>query len=113
MNTFVMCIALSCLILFRLAEARLGENGRDESTGTDPKEASLGRERVMEPEHHLITKPHDHLVRVMVGFNNNEGWEQVRGSDATFLQNMSNLRISTLLVTKENLKSLRNNPNIL
>lgn len=107
------CIALSVLlILFRLAEARLGENenGQDEeSTFTEVFDTSLNLE--LKHGHHF-TKPNKDLVRVMVGFKDDKGLEQVRSAAATLVQNMKNLRISTFLVTRENLKLLGRNPNI-
>jgi hypothetical protein len=100
------------LIFFRFAVARLGENGQDESNFTEGIEARLDLERELKRGHHSFSKPHEDLVRVMVGFNDNKGLEQVRGTAATCVQNMKNLRISTLLVTKANLKLLQHNPHI-
>jgi hypothetical protein len=113
MVNLAMCIALSVLlILFRLAEARLGENGQDEeSTFTEVFDTSLNLERELKHGHHF-TKPNKDLVRVMVGFKDDKGLEQVRSAAATLVQNMKNLRISTFLVTRENLKLLGRNPNI-
>jgi hypothetical protein len=112
MVNLAMCIALSILlVLFRLAEARLGENGQDESTFTEVIETGLDLERELKHGHHF-TKPDKDLIRVIVGFKDNKGLEQVRGTAATWVQNMKNLRISTFLVTRENLKLLERNPNI-
>jgi hypothetical protein len=128
-----MCIILSSLIFFRLADARLRENRQDESTVTEViEEADLLGLVVLERElkyarassagrkftksHSLgrnFTKSHDkQLVRVMVGFKNNKGLEQVRGTGAKWIQNIRNLKISTFLVTRQDLKSLQSNPNI-
>jgi hypothetical protein len=93
---------LVLLIFFRIAEARLGENGEDESKFTEGIETRLD----------LESRPHEDLVRVMVGFKDNKGLEQVRGTAATCVQNMKNMRISTFLVSRENLKLLQRNPHI-
>jgi hypothetical protein len=126
----VTCIILSSLIFCRLADARLGENRQDESTFTEVNEEAdpldLERElkyarassagRNFTRPHSLgrdFTKMHDkQLLRVMVGFKNNEGLEQVRGTGSKWIQNMRNLKISTFLVTRQDLKLLQSNPNI-
>jgi hypothetical protein len=112
MVNLAMCIALSILlVLFRLAEARLGENGQDESTFTEVNETGLDLERELK-HGHRFSKPRKDLVRVMVGFKDNKGLEEVRATAATRVQNMKNLKISTVLVTRENLKLLQRNPYI-
>jgi hypothetical protein len=114
MVNLAMRISLSVLLLisFRLAEARLGGNEHDESTFIEGGiEASLDLERELK-HGHRFSKPRKDLVRVMVGFKDNKGLEEVRATAATRMQNMKNLKISTVLVTRENLKLLQRNPYI-
>jgi hypothetical protein len=108
-----MRISLSVLLIFcRLAEARLGGNEHDESTFIEGGiEASLDPERELK-HGHRFGKPRKDLVRVMVGFKDSKGLEQVRATAATRVQNMKNLKISTFLVTRENLTLLQRNPDI-
>lgn len=115
MVDLAMCIALSVLLIFvRIAEARLGDNGQDNSTFPEVIESDLDLQRELNKRGRHVTNQHEDLVRVMVGFKNNKGVEEhVRGTAATWVQSMKNQRISTFLVNRENLKLLQSNPDIM
>lgn len=61
----------------------------------------------------------DNMVRVMVGFKNDEGRQSARGfagagtgAGAQRWQEMRNMRVATMMIAKTSLESLQRNPNI-
>jgi hypothetical protein len=118
MRTFAPLVTLSVLLaLFGLTESRLQGTRPDESTLPDQQQdASIGegaQVRDLKRANPNALDENDNLIRVMVGFKNENGrGEANRITGRKWTREMKNIRVSTMLIPRVALESLRRNPNI-